>query len=87
MPHGDTIVTISKDGETVIDDNGYPEGVVRIEVYKQPNTFEKLPEPLRVRSGHGGSHTFIAHGFVRAIIEDRIPEPNIWEAIAYTVKL
>jgi predicted dehydrogenase len=80
-----TVVTISKDGKTVIDANGYPEGVVKIEAYHQPNHFEKLPEPMRVASGHGGSHTFIAHEFVSAIAEDRTPEVNVWEAIAYTV--
>jgi len=80
-----TVVTISKDGKTVIDANGYPEGVVKVEEYKQPNHFEKLPESLRVRSGHGGSHTFITHEFVSAIAEDRTPQVNAWEAIAYTV--
>ena len=68
-----TVVTISKDGQTVIDANGYPEGKVDIKAFQQPNHFEKLPESLRVRSGHGGSHTFIAHEFVSAITEDRTP--------------
>jgi predicted dehydrogenase len=80
-----TVVTISKDGQTVIDANGYPEGKVDIKAFQQPNHFEKLPESLRVRSGHGGSHTFIAHEFVSAITEDRTPEVNAWEAIAYTM--
>jgi len=79
-----TVVTISKDGKTVIDANGYPEGEVKIEAYKQPNHYEKLPPSLRVASGHGGSHTFIVHEFVSAIAEDRMPEVNVWEAIAYT---
>jgi predicted dehydrogenase len=81
----DTVVTISKEGKTVIDANGYPEGKVDIKAFQQPNHFEKLPESLRVRSGHGGSHTFITHEFVSAIAEDRIPEVNVWEAIAYTM--
>jgi hypothetical protein len=80
-----TVVTISKDGQTVIDANGYPEGKVDIKPFQQPNHFDKLPEPLRVRSGHGGSHTFITHEFVSAIAEDRTPEVNVWEAIAYTL--
>jgi hypothetical protein len=80
-----TVVTIGKDGKTVLDANGYPEGEVKIEAYMQPNHFEKLPEPLRVPSGHGGSHTFITHEFVSAIAEHRTPEVNVWEAIAYTV--
>ena len=46
---------------------------------------ERLPESLRVRSGHGGSHTFLTHEFVSAIAGDRHPSVNIWEAIAYTL--
>ncbi len=81
----DTVIRIVKNGKTVLDDNGYPAGEVNIEAFRQPDHFEKLPEPLRVRTGHGNSHTFITHEFVRAILEDRHPSVNIWEAIAYTV--
>jgi predicted dehydrogenase len=80
-----TVVTISKEGRTVLDANGYPEGDVKIEAFKQPNHWEKLPEPLRRPSGHGGSHTFLTHEFISAIVEDRHPTVNVWEAIAYTV--
>ncbi|MBI4877710.1 MAG: Gfo/Idh/MocA family oxidoreductase [Acidobacteria bacterium] len=79
-----TVVTIGKGGKTDLDANGYPEGEVRMEAFQQPNHWEKLPEPLRVRSGHGGSHTFITHEFISAIVEDRQPAVNVWEAIAYT---
>ena len=79
-----TVVTISKDGKTVIDENGYPAGDVKMEAHKQPNHWEKLPQELRVRSGHGGSHTFITHDFVSAIAEDRLPAVDVWEAVAYT---
>ncbi len=79
-----TVITISKEGKTVIDANGYPEGDVKVAAYDQPNHYEMLPESLRVRSGHGGSHTFITHEFVSAIVEDRMPAVNVWEAIAYT---
>ncbi len=57
---------------------------IAVEAYQQPNHWERLPEPLRVPSGHGGSHTFLTHEFVRAIVEDRHPAVNVWEAIAYT---
>jgi predicted dehydrogenase len=79
-----TVVTISKDGKTVIDANGYPEGDVRMDAFRQPNHWDRLPAALRVESGHGGSHTFITHEFVSAILEDRIPSVSVWEAIAYT---
>jgi predicted dehydrogenase len=80
-----TVVRIAKDGKTVMDSNGYPEGDVAIEAYAQPDHFERLPAPLRVKTGHGNSHTFITNEFVSAIVEDRHPSVNIWEAIAYTL--
>lgn len=80
-----TVIRIGKNGQTVLDSNGYPEGQVSIEAFKQPNYIERLPESMRVKSGHGGSHTFITHEFINAIVEDRHPAVNIWEAIAYTL--
>ena len=64
---------------------GIYQGNIKIEAYDQPSHMEKLPEPLRVASGHGGSHTFITHEFISALVEDRHPLVNVWEAIAYTM--
>jgi hypothetical protein len=80
-----TVARISKDGKTVIDANGYPEGDVAIEAFAQPDHFEKLPGPMRVKTGHGNSHTFLTHEFIRSIVEDRQPAVNVYEAIAYTL--
>jgi predicted dehydrogenase len=80
-----TVCKISVNGETVLDSNGYPQGKVSVEPFQVPNHHEKLPPPLRIASGHGGSHTFITHEFISAIVEDRHPVVNIWEAIAYTL--
>ncbi|HTM47330.1 MAG TPA: Gfo/Idh/MocA family oxidoreductase [Bryobacteraceae bacterium] len=80
-----TVSRIEKEGKTVLDSNGYPEGAVKVEPYRQPNHWEALPESLRVKSGHGGSHTFLVHEFLSAIAEDRHPAVNIWEAIAFTL--
>ncbi|MBK9168242.1 MAG: Gfo/Idh/MocA family oxidoreductase [Bryobacterales bacterium] len=80
-----TLVRIARNGETAIDANGYPEGKVESSEYRQPDHFEKLPEPMRVKTGHGNSHTFLSHEFVRAIVEDRHPAVNVWESIAYTL--
>jgi predicted dehydrogenase len=80
-----TIVRIGKEGQTRLDENGYPEGHVDSHAFQQPNHWEMLPESLRVRSGHGGSHTFLVNEFVSAILEDRHPAVNVWEAIAYTL--
>ena len=35
--------------------------------------------------GHGGSHAYLVHEFVSAIVEDRQPLINIWEASRYMV--
>ncbi|MFB3828029.1 MAG: Gfo/Idh/MocA family protein [Bryobacteraceae bacterium] len=80
-----TVVSIDKEGRTVLDANGYPEGKVRIEAFRQPDHRERLPESLRVPSGHGGSHTFLTHEFVTAVNEERHPAVNVWEAVAYTL--
>ena len=80
-----TVFQISKEGQTVIDENGYPEGKVERLKFTESAHFEKLPEPMRVKSGHGNSHSFLTHEFVSAIREDRHPSVNIYEAIAYTL--
>jgi len=80
-----TVFEISKDGQTVIDSNGYPEGKLSRRAYAEPDHMQSLPAPMRVKTGHGNSHTFLTHEFVSAIVEDRHPAVNIWEAIAYTL--
>jgi predicted dehydrogenase len=80
-----TVISIAKDGRTTLDASGYPQGHINIEPYSEPNHFEELPESMHVKTGHGGSHTFITHEFISAIHEDRHPSVNVWEAIAYTL--
>lgn len=46
---------------------------------------EMLPTPLRHNSGHEGSHTFLTHEFVDAILRRRKPAVDIHEAVAYTL--
>jgi predicted dehydrogenase len=60
-------------------------GEPRAQRQQEPDHLESLPAPMRVRTGHGNSHTFITHEFVRAILEDRHPTVNAWEAVAYTL--
>ncbi len=81
----DMIARILNGGKTTLDANGYPEGQVEMKPYKQPNHWETLPEALRVKSGHGGSHVFLTNEFIQAIVEDRHPAVNVWEAIAFTM--
>ena len=44
-----------------------------------------LPEPMRVRTGHGNSHGFLTHAFVAALVEERAPAVDLYEALAMTV--
>lgn len=46
---------------------------------------DMLPESLRHASGHGGSHVFITHEFIDALVNNRRPAVDIHEALAYTV--
>ncbi|MBI3697775.1 MAG: Gfo/Idh/MocA family oxidoreductase, partial [Acidobacteria bacterium] len=56
----------------------------KMENFRPPNYWDRLPEPLRQPSGHGGSHTFLTHEFVSAIREKRRPAVDIYEALSYT---
>ncbi|MDY0168564.1 MAG: Gfo/Idh/MocA family oxidoreductase [Thermoguttaceae bacterium] len=46
---------------------------------------DMLPEAMRVPSGHGGSAVFISAEFVNALLEDREPEIDLYEALAMNV--
>jgi hypothetical protein len=50
-----------------------------------PDYSRCLPEPMRIGSGHGGSHTHLTHEFVAALVEDREPAIDIYEALAMGV--
>lgn len=68
------------------DDAGFVLEENIVEDYKQPAWWktELLPKSLRHDSGHDGSHTFITHEFIDALINNRKPTVDIYEAIAYT---
>jgi predicted dehydrogenase len=45
---------------------------------------EPLPASLRRDpGGHGGSHAYLVHEFVRACIEQRLPRTHVWAAVRY----
>jgi len=52
---------------------------------KLPDYLQRLPKPMRVKTGHGNSHTFLTHEFIAAIVEGREPVINIYESLAMTV--
>ena len=68
------------------DDAGFQHKENFTEAYPQHNWWQTdlLPEPLRHNSGHDGSHCFITHEFIDALIHNRQPKVNVYEALAYT---
>lgn len=83
---GPTIVR-SDENRQEKDDAGFVRDLPEMERYEQPQWWQTdmLPEPLRHDSGHHGSHTFLTHEFIDALVHDRQPTVNIHEALAYTV--
>ena len=69
------------------DDAGFVRGIPELEIYDQPEWWktDMLPEPLRHNSGHEGSHTFLTHEFIDALLTGRKPAVDVHEALAYTV--
>lgn len=71
-----------------VDDGGYERDLSAFEKYDQPNwaASDMLPKELReTKGGHGGSSTFITHEFIDALVNERKPAIDIYEALAYTV--
>jgi predicted dehydrogenase len=50
-----------------------------------PDFRHALPPDMRYDSGHGGSHPFLTHEFIDALVEERPPAVDLYEALAYTV--
>lgn len=50
-----------------------------------PDTFARLPEAMRIDSGHGGSHPHLTHEFVQALAEERTPAIDLERSLAITV--
>jgi len=69
------------------DDAGFEHIVAKALPYRQPAWYktEMLPPPLRRRTGHGSSHGFITHEFIDALVQNRKPAIDVYEALAYTV--
>lgn len=54
------------------------------DVLVQPDYWPLVPEAMRYDTGHGASHPFLSHEFITAILEDREPAVNVYEAVAMT---
>ncbi len=82
---GPAIVRWSVDQEK--DSAGFARQRAVLEKYEEVKWWatDMLPQPLRHNSGHEGSHTFITHEFVEAVLNRRKPAVGIHEAVAYTL--
>jgi len=83
-PDGTPGITAKRESGTEIK-NQYAEAKIKMQPHEQPNHYELLPEPLRHDTGHGGSHAFITHEFIMAVLERRQAEVDVFEALAYTI--
>ena len=86
-PNGLGPVIVRTAAQQEKDDAGFARDLPRLEAYEQPQWWktDMLPEPLRHDSGHDGSHTFLTHEFIDALVHERRPAIDVYEALAYTV--
>lgn len=54
------------------------------DVRTPPDYTHLLPATMRYDTGHGGSHPFLTHEFISAVVEDREPAVSVYEAVAMT---
>ena len=85
-PNGGGPVIVRQAAQQEKDDAGFARELPQLESYAQPLWWHTrmLPEPLRHVSGHEGSHTFLTHEFIDALVHGRRPAIDVYEAVAYT---
>ena len=86
-PHGpDGLIVRAAEHRREKDDGGFVRDLPSMEGYDFDWwKTDMLPAALRHDTGHGGSHTFLTHEFVDALVHDRRPAIDVCEALAYTV--
>jgi len=81
---GPIIVRAGDQKET--DSAGFVRQLSPFEQYEQPEWWKTmLPEPMRHGGGHGGAEPFLTHEFIDALVNERRPAVDVYEALAYTV--
>lgn len=85
-PNGLGAVLVRAGKQTEKDSGGFERALPAFENFTIPEWWatDLLPEPLRHKSGHEGSHTFITHEFIDSILHQRRPAVDVYEALAYT---
>ena len=86
-PNGLGPVIVRSGNQTEKDDAGFERNLPQFEAYEQPEWWktDMLPEPLRIKTGHDGSHTFLTHEFIQSLTQGRRPKVDVYEALSYTV--
>ena len=86
-PNGLPPVVVRSGKQMGKDDAGFDVALPNFGHYKQVQWYntDMLPQPLRHNSGHQGSHTFLTHEFISALVDQRPPAIDVYEALAYTV--
>lgn len=85
-PNGVGPVIVRSGNQTEKDSGGFTRQLAAFERYEQPQWWktDRLPEPLRHDSGHEGSHSFLTHEFIDALVNGRKPAVDVYEAVAFT---
>ena len=85
-PNGLGPIIVRAGEQTEKDAGGFIRQKPAFEQYQQPHWWDSdlLPEPLRHDSGHEGSHTFLTHEFIAALVEGRKPAVDVYTALAFT---
>ncbi len=85
-PYGTPPMIVHEGQGRELDSGGFARSAPKVERYNQPHWWstDMLPAPLRHNSGHEGSHCFITHEFVDAVLHQRRPAVDVYEAVAYT---
>jgi predicted dehydrogenase len=87
LPNGLGPVIVRSATQTETDEGGFVRQLSPFEQYEQPQWWktDMLPEPLRHGGGHDGAQPFLTHEFIDALINERRPAIDIYEALAYSV--
>ena len=86
-PNGLGPIIVRSGGQTEKDSAGFVRQLSEYEVYDQPQFYAShmLPEAMRHTGGHDGAEPFLTHEFIDALVNERRPTVDIYEALAYTV--
>ncbi len=85
-PNGVGPIIVRSGKQVEKDSGGFERQLSPFEKYEQPEWWKTdlLPAPLRHNSGHEGSHTFLTHEFIDALVHRRRPSVDVHLAVACT---